>query len=135
MMSERRRTGSGGYVGIALLASLITVGVMLAVFTRGGEPMRIEVGDPLAQDCDSTAGGADVCYAVVVENVSEGEVGGSITCTVTDPADAFATFVNARHTYDSEPIPPGETATVIVQVDRVNGVDESDPPGVDCVPA
>jgi hypothetical protein len=136
-MARARRAGRpGGYLGIALLASMVTLGVMFALFTEGqASPMEIDVGDPLSQDCDSTVDGADACYAVVVKNVSDGEVSGSVTCSVTNPKDAFATFVNGKHEYDSEPILPGGTATVIIQVDRVNGARETDPPGIDCAPA
>jgi hypothetical protein len=134
-MGRARHLGwSGGYLGIALLAAMITLGVMLVLFTDDqGARMRIDVGDVLTHGCDSTVEGFNACYAVVVTNVSENQVTGSVSCTLTDPPGGFATFVNGRHDYDSEPIPPGQTATVILQVDQPDGA--TDPPGVDCSPA
>lgn len=134
-MDRGRHLGwTGGYLGLALLAALITLGVMLALFTEDqGSAMRIDVGDVLAHNCDSTTEGFDACYAFVVTNVSENQVTGSVSCTVADPEGGFATFVNGRHDYDSEPISPGQTATVILQVDEPEG--GTDPPGVDCSPA
>lgn len=131
---ERHLGWTGGYLGLALLAILITLGVMLVLLTnRQDSAMRIDVGDVLARACDSTVEGFDACYAFVVTNVSVNQVTGSVTCTVSDPAGGFATFVNGRHDYDSEPIAPGQTATVILQVDRPNG--GTDRPGIDCRPA
>ena len=125
---------TGGYLGLALLAAMITLGVMLVLFTEGqGSAMRIEVGDVLAHDCDGSSDRADSCFAVVITNVSEGEVTGAVACSVDDPPGGFATFVNGLHEYPSEPIPPGQTATVIVQVDEPDG--PTDPPVVACLPA
>jgi hypothetical protein len=134
-MGEGRHLGrAGGYLGLLLLAVLITLGVMLALFTEDrGSAMQIDVGDVLAHNCDSTVQGFDSCYAFVVTNVSENQVTGSVSCTVTDPAGGFATFVNGRHDYASEPIPSGQTATVILQVDETDG--GTDKPDVECSPA
>lgn len=125
---------TGGYLGLGLLAVLITLGVMLVLFTdRGGSAMQIDVGDVLGHPCDSTVQGFDACYAFVVTNVSEDQVTGSVSCIVADPDGGFATFVNGRHDYDSEPISPGQTATVVLQVDQTGG--GTDRPAVDCHPA
>jgi hypothetical protein len=133
MGGERHAGRTGGYLGLVLLAALITFGVMLVLFTEGQDSaMRIEVGDVLTHNCDSTVEGIDSCYAFVVTNVSD-EVTGSVSCSVSDPQGGFATFVNGRHDYNSEPIPPGQNATVILQVDATGG--GTDPPGVDCSPA
>jgi hypothetical protein len=134
MARERHLGWRGGYLGLALLAALITFGVMLVLFTDDqGSAMRIEVGDVLAHNCDSTVQGINACYAFVVTNVSDNEVTGSVSCTVSDPEGGFATFVNGRHDYNSEPISPGQNATVILQVDEPDG--GTDPPGVNCSPA
>jgi hypothetical protein len=133
MGGERHLGWTGGYLGLVLLAALITFGVMLVLFTEGQDSaMRIEVGDVLSHNCDSTVEGIDSCYAFVVTNVSD-EVTGSVSCTVNDPQGGYATFVNGRHDYSSEPIPPGQNATVILQVDATGA--GTDPPGVDCSPA
>jgi hypothetical protein len=134
MGRERHLGWTGGYLGLALLTVLITFGVMLVLFTKDeGPAMRIDVSDVLTHACDSTVQGFDACYAFVVTNVSDDQVTGSVSCTVTDPAGGFATFVNGRHDYDSEPISRGQTATVILQVDEVDGGTER--PAVDCRPA
>lgn len=143
-MKIPRRTGAigpeghlgwtGGYLGLGLLAVLITLGVMLVLFTEDrGSAMRIDVGDVLSHGCDSTVEGFDACYAFVVTNVSEDQVTGSVSCTVNDPDGGFATFVNGRHDYNSEPISPGQNATVILQVDETDG--GTGRPEVDCSPA
>jgi hypothetical protein len=125
---------TGGYVGLSLLAALVTLGVMLILFTdaRGATTMQIEVGDVLTQACNGGDAGYDSCYAVVVRNVSDGPVSGSVTCTVTDPAGGRAKFVNDQRTYHSEPIPPGGSATVLLQVRPIDG--PTDPPTVSCAP-
>jgi hypothetical protein len=125
---------TGGYVGLSLLAALVTLGVMLILFTdnRVGT-MQIEVGDVLSQSCNGGDARFDSCYAVVVTNVSDGPMSGSVTCTLTDPAGGRARFVNDRRIYDSEPIPSGGTATILLQVHPIDG--PTDPPTVSCVPS
>lgn len=124
---------TGGYVGLSLLAALVTLGVMLILFTDSrGSTMRIEVGDVLSQACNGGDARFDSCYAVVVRNVSDGPVSGSVTCTLTDPAGGKARFVNDRRIYDSEPIPSGGTATILLQVRPIDG--PTDPPTVSCTP-
>jgi hypothetical protein len=125
---------TGGYVGLSLLAALVTLGVMLILFTDGrSATMRIEVGDVLSQACNGGDARFDSCYAVVVTNVSDGPVSGSVTCTLTDPAGGRARFVNDRRIYDSEPIPSGGTATILLQVRPIDG--PTDPPTVSCAPS
>jgi hypothetical protein len=107
---------------------------MLILFTDGrSATMRIEVGDVLSQACNGGDANFDSCYAVVVTNVSDGPVSGSVTCTLTDPAGGRARFVNDRRIYDSEPIPSGGTATILLQVRPVDG--PTDPPTVSCAPS
>jgi hypothetical protein len=134
-MPHQRTLGwTGGYVGLSLLAALVTLGVMLILFTdTRGATMRVEVGAVLTQACNGGDARYDSCYAVVVRNVSDGSVSGSVTCTVTDPAGGRAKFVNDQRTYHSEPIPPGGNATILVQVRPIDG--PTDPPMVSCVPA
>jgi hypothetical protein len=125
---------TGGYVGLSLLAALLTLGVMLILFTDSrGSSMQIEVSDVLAQACNGGDARFDSCYAVVVRNVSDGSVSGSVTCTLTDPAGGRARFVNDRKIYNSEPIPAGGTATILLQVGPIDG--PTDPPTVSCVPS
>jgi hypothetical protein len=125
---------TGGYVGLSLLAALVTLGVMLILFTDGrSATMRIEVGDVLSQACNGGDARFDSCYAVVVRNVSDGRVSGSVTCTLTDPAGGRARFVNDQRIYDSEPIPSGGTATILLQVRPIDG--PTDPPTVSCTPS
>ena len=124
---------TGGYVGLSLLAALVTLGVMLILFTDGrSSEMGIEVGDVLSQACNGGDARFDSCYAVVVRNVSDGSVSGTVTCTLTDPVGGRARFVNDRRIYDSEPIPSGGTATILLQVRPVDG--PTDPPTVSCTP-
>lgn len=126
----------GGYLGIALLASMITLAVMLLVFTDDpGGAIRIHVGAPLKQQCDSSVSGVDVCYVVIVENISEEGPSGAVTCLVTNPKDGIATFANRATSYRSEPVPPGGNTIVPVQVDLVNEAKKTDPPTVGCRPA
>lgn len=125
---------TGGYVGLSLLAALVTLGVMLLLFTdTRGPTMQIEVGDVLTQACNGGDARFDSCYAVVVRNVSDGSASSSVTCTVTDPAGGRAKFVNDRKIYNSEPIPSGGTATILLQVRPLDG--PTDPPAVSCVPS
>ena len=125
---------TGGYVGLSLLAALVTLGVMLILFTDGGNAsMRIEVGAVLSQACNGGDARFDSCYAVVVRNVSDAPVSGSVTCTLTDPAGGRARFVNDRRIYDSEPIPSGGSATILMQVRPIDG--PTDPPTVSCTPS
>ena len=124
---------TGGYVGLSLLAALVTLGVMLILFTDSrSATMQIEVGAVLSQACNGGDARFDSCYAVVVTNVSDGPVSGSVTCALTDPAGGKARFVNGRRIYDSEPIPPGGTATILLQVRPTDG--PTDPPTVSCAP-
>ena len=95
--------------------------------------MRIEVGDVLSQACNGGDARFDSCYAVVVRNVSDGSVSGTVTCTLTDPPGGRARFVNDRRIYDSEPIPSGGTATILLQVRPIDG--PTDPPTVSCAPS
>lgn len=134
MRREHSLGWTGGYVGLSLLAALVTLGVMLILFTDArGATMQIEVGDVLTQACNGGDVRYDACYAVVVRNVSDGPVSGSVTCTVTDPAGGRAKFVNDQRTYHSEPIPPGGSATVLLQVRPIDG--PTDPPTVQCTPS
>jgi len=49
-MPRESTLGWTGYVGLSLLAALVTLGVMLILFTDGGSSsMRIEVGDVLVE--------------------------------------------------------------------------------------
>ena len=125
----------GGYLGIALLASMITLAVMLLLFTDDpGGTMKIHVGEPLKQECDSSQAGVDVCYAVIVDNTSEDGSRGTVSCTVTNPKDGIATFENRTATYLSEPVAPEGNTIVQVQVDLVNDAKKTDPPTVGCRP-
>jgi hypothetical protein len=125
----------GGYLGIALLASMITLGVMLVLFTdrQASTTMQIEVGDVLSQACNGGDSKFDTCYAFVVRNVSEGGVQGSATCAVTDPEGGLAQFVNGDRTYHSEVIPAGGSAVVLLQVRETDG--PTDRPAVACWPS
>ena len=130
----RREHTLGGYVGLSLLAALVTLGVMLILFTNTrGATMRVEVGAVLTQACNGGDVRVDSCYAVVVRNVSDGSVSGTVTCTLTDPVGGRARFVNDRRIYDSEPIPSGGTATILLQVRPIDG--PTDPPTVSCTPS
>ena len=56
---------TGGYVGLSLLAALVTLGVMLILFTDGrSASMRIEVGDVLSQACNGGDAPAQCCSGV-----------------------------------------------------------------------
>lgn len=134
MGGEGHPGSTGGYLGPALLAVLIALGLMLVLFTNGQDSaMRIDVGDVLPHGCDGSVQGFDACYAFVVTNVSDNQATGSVHCTVSDPPGGFATFVNGRHDYDSEPLSPGRAATVILQVDEPDG--GTDRPTIGCSPA
>jgi hypothetical protein len=134
-MAGRGLTSPGGYLGIALLASLITLGVMLLLFTESGaSAMQIEVGDVLHQECDETARSHDICYRVVVQNTSTDDVTGTVTCTMTQPERGIATFEGGETKTETEPIGPSETAIVWLSVAPAVGAAEPDAPGVTCRP-
>jgi hypothetical protein len=123
---------TGGYIGLSLLAALITLGVMLILFTDDeGGSMSIDVGDVLSQPCNGGDTRFDACYVFIVSNVSE--VIGRVECSVTDPMGGRAKFVKDERTYLSEPIPPDGSATVFLQVREFEG--PTQPPTVACNPA
>ena len=134
-MARRDAKIVGGYLGIALLASMITFAVMLVLFTDPGPAMRIEVGYPLRQACDvEITGGAAVCYAVEVVNVGDGA--GSFSCNLSDPSGAHATFPNGAVSGNSDQIAPHDSTTLMIRLDLYDGVEiaEVSPPGLECEP-
>ena len=139
MATERGLRLTGGYLGIALLASMITLAVMLILFTDPGPTTRIEVGIPIREACSPVdtggTGGTGVCFAAEVTNI--GDRAGSISCVLTDPEGAHATFGNGGITASSDTISPLGSVSVLIRMDLYDGVRPSDvsPPGLECVPA
>lgn len=139
MATERGLKLTGGYLGIALLASMITLAVMLVLFTDPGPTTRIEVGIPIREACEpddtSGTGGSGVCFAAEVTNI--GDRAGSFSCVLTDPEGAHATFRNGGITASSDAISPLESVSVLIRMDLYDGVRAADvsPPGLECVPA
>lgn len=142
MATERGLRLTGGYLGIALLASMITLAVMLVLFTDPGPTTRIEVGIPIREACESDdtggtggTGGSGLCFAAEVTNI--GDRAGSFSCTLSDPEGAHATFRNGGITASSDAISPLETVSVLIRMDLYDGVRAADvsPPGLECVPA
>ena len=136
MATERGLRLTGGYLGIALLASMITLAVMLVLFTDPGPTTRIEVGIPIREACEADdTGGAGVCFAAEVTNI--GDRAGSISCVLTDPEGAHATFRDGDITATSDAISPLDSVSVLIRMDLYDGVRAADvsPPGLECEPA
>jgi|SRR5215210_1527560 len=142
MATDRGLRLTGGYLGLALLASMITLAVMLVLFTDPGPVTRIEVGIPLREACeaDDTAGtggnaAIGLCFTAEVTNI--GDRAGSISCVLTDPEGAHATFRNGGITASSDAISPLKSVSVMIRLDLYDGVRAADvsPPGLECVPA
>ena len=131
MPRERALLSPGGYVGLAILASMITLGVMLLIFTEGRPTAEIDLHLPLLQRCDSGPRTGDVCFTLTVDNV--GGAAGAAICEVADPTDGTARFANGTGRIQTERIPAESSTGLLIRVRTESG--SKDPPDVACEPA
>jgi hypothetical protein len=116
-----------------LLASMITLGLMLLLLTRDGGVVRLRTGDVLRQECAAGADTTDVCYAVVLEN--SGSTSGTAICDITDPEGGVARFADGFPQVVVEHLAPEERATVMLLVRPDSSDTAPGLPGVECRPA
>ena len=140
MATERGLRLTGGYLGIALLASMITLAVMLVLFTDPGPTTRIEVGIPIREACDTAdtggTGGSGLCFAAEVTNI--GDRAGLLLVRRSRSGGRPRDVPQRRHHGQLRADRPARgPSPVLIRMDLYDGVRAADvsPPGLECVPA